>query len=267
MVEDVRSRNIQSTIVIVDEDETPIQNNNDNKDLGMLKVDELSKKKSISRKKRNNMQKKNLSTELTDTNKEVVEEVLATEQSVKPSQGEDLLSKNEDKEKLDIQEKLKKSIKRTSRANQPIEFTDSAFGFPLPPPSQSTLVMLDYRFPVHVERAIYRLSHLKLANPKRSLREQVLLSNFMYAYLNLVDHTLHLEQQNMSSEDGDQMERDDDEEEEMTDTDEKDMIFGESNIADDDDLIPEEANGDSIGINLDMDGLHRKQHHQSGIEV
>lgn len=96
---------------------------------------------------------------------------------------------------LEVQEKLKKSIKRTSRANQPIEFTDSAFGFPLPPPSQSTLVMLDYRFPVHVERAIYRLSHLKLANPKRSLREQVLLSNFMYAYLNLVDHTLHLEQQ------------------------------------------------------------------------
>lgn len=95
---------------------------------------------------------------------------------------------------LEVQDRLKKSIKRTSRANQPIEFTDSAFGFPLPPPSHSTLVMIDYRFPVHVERAIYRLSHLKLANPKRSLREQVLLSNFMYAYLNLVDHTLHLEQ-------------------------------------------------------------------------
>lgn len=100
---------------------------------------------------------------------------------------------------LEVQERLKKSIKRTSRANQPIEFTDSAFGFPLPPPSHSTLVMIDYRFPVHVERAIYRLSHLKLANPKRSLREQVLLSNFMYAYLNLVDHTLHLEQ--MTTED------------------------------------------------------------------
>lgn len=96
---------------------------------------------------------------------------------------------------LEVQEKLKKAIRRTSRANQPIEFTDSTFGFPLPPPSHSTLVMIDYRFPVHVERAIYRLSHLKLANPKRSLREQVLLSNFMYAYLNLVDHTLHLEQQ------------------------------------------------------------------------
>lgn len=102
---------------------------------------------------------------------------------------------------LEVQEKIKKSIRRTSKANQPIEFTDSAFGFPLPPPSNSTLVMLDYRFPVHVERAIYRLSHLKLANPKRSLREQVLLSNFMYAYLNLVDHTLHLEQQ-MTLDDG-----------------------------------------------------------------
>lgn len=200
----------------------------------------------------------------------MVEEVPAADQSIKPSPEDEVASKNEDKEKLDIQEKLKKSIKRTSRANQPIEFTDSAFGFPLPPPSQSTLVMLDYRFPVHVERAIYRLSHLKLANPKRSLREQVLLSNFMYAYLNLVDHTLHLEQQNMSSEDGDQMERDEEEEEEMTDTDEKDMIFGESSIADEDDIMPEEANGDSIGINLDMAGmdvLHRKQHHHSGIEV
>ncbi|KAM9927010.1 hypothetical protein OXX59_002825 [Metschnikowia pulcherrima] len=104
------------------------------------------------------------------------------------------------KSTLEVQEKLKKSIKRYSRPNQPIEFTDSAFGFPLPPPSSSTLVMIDYRFPVHVERAIYRLSHLKLANPKRSLREQVILSNFMYAYLNLVDHTLHLEQQMTSDE-------------------------------------------------------------------
>lgn len=95
----------------------------------------------------------------------------------------------------EVQDKLKKSIRRTSKANQPLEFTDSAFGFPLPPPSPSTLIMIDYRFPLHVERAIYRLSHLKLANPKRSLREQVLLSNFMYAYLNLVDHTLHIEQQ------------------------------------------------------------------------
>ena len=70
---------------------------------------------------------------------------------------------------------------------------DSAFGFPLPPVSNASLVMLDHRFPVHVERAIYRLSHLKLADPKRPLRQQVLLSNFMYSYLNLVNHTLWIQ--------------------------------------------------------------------------
>ncbi|KAK9332934.1 hypothetical protein V1520DRAFT_367437 [Lipomyces starkeyi] len=43
------------------------------------------------------------------------------------------------------------------------------------------------RFPLHVERAIYRLSHLKLANPRRPLCQQVLLSNFMYSYLELIN--------------------------------------------------------------------------------
>ncbi|CAN3502261.1 hypothetical protein DICA1_E06282 [Diutina catenulata] len=145
-------------------------------------------------------------------------------------------SDDQDEEKplqstLEVQEKLRKSIKRTSKANQPIEFTDSAFGFPLPPPSHSTLVMLDYRFPVHVERAIYRLSHLKLANPKRSLREQVLLSNFMYAYLNLVDHTLHLEQQ-MNSDDADDDEK----------------LFGDSELGD---TFTEEDESESIPLDLD----------------
>jgi len=95
-------------------------------------------------------------------------------------------------------EALKRSLKvsrHNTRANQPLEMRDSAFGFPLPPVSKSTLVMLDYRFPIHVERAVYRLSHLKLADPKRPLYQQVLLSNFMYAYLNLVNHTLYLQQQ------------------------------------------------------------------------
>ena len=54
--------------------------------------------------------------------------------------------------------------------------------------------MFDYRLNINVERAIYRLSHLKLSDPKRELRQQVLLSNFMYAYLNLVNHTLYMEQ-------------------------------------------------------------------------
>ncbi|KAJ6621406.1 hypothetical protein B0H10DRAFT_2163198 [Mycena sp. CBHHK59/15] len=39
------------------------------------------------------------------------------------------------------------------------------------------------RYPIHVERAIYRLSHIKLANPRRPLYEQVLISNLMFWYL------------------------------------------------------------------------------------
>ena len=37
-----------------------------------------------------------------------------------------------------------------------------------------------YRLPIHVERAVYRLSHIKLANPRRPLYEQVLISNLMF---------------------------------------------------------------------------------------
>ncbi len=39
------------------------------------------------------------------------------------------------------------------------------------------------RFPILEERAIYRMAHIKLANPRRALYSQVLLSNFMYSYL------------------------------------------------------------------------------------
>ncbi|KAG7109869.1 Protein zds1 like protein [Verticillium longisporum] len=42
------------------------------------------------------------------------------------------------------------------------------------------------RFPLLEERAIYRMAHIKLANPRRSLSSQVLLSNFMYNYLAIV---------------------------------------------------------------------------------
>ena len=109
-------------------------------------------------------------------------------------------TKDEKTENNESTELIKQSLKKTldenekpTKPNQPLEMRDSAFGFPLPPVSQSTLVMLDHRFPVHVERAIYRLSHLKLADPKRPLRQQVLLSNFMYSYLNLVNHTLWIQ--------------------------------------------------------------------------
>ncbi|KAL1960342.1 hypothetical protein VTO42DRAFT_8302 [Malbranchea cinnamomea] len=45
---------------------------------------------------------------------------------------------------------------------------------------------IDYnwtRFSMIEERAIYRMAHIKLANPRRPLLSQVLLSNFMYSYL------------------------------------------------------------------------------------
>ena len=51
---------------------------------------------------------------------------------------------------------------------------------PLPKPD------IDYnwtRFSILEERAIYRMAHIKLANPRRALYSQVLLSNFMYSYL------------------------------------------------------------------------------------
>lgn len=90
-------------------------------------------------------------------------------------------------------------VKRPDRPNAPIQFTDSAFGFPLPMLTVSTVIMFDHRLGINVERAIYRLSHLKLSDPKRELRQQVLLSNFMYSYLNLVNHTLYMEQANSNN--------------------------------------------------------------------
>ena len=54
------------------------------------------------------------------------------------------------------------------------------------PPQRILKPDIDYswtRFSILEERAIYRLAHLKLANPRRALHSQVLLSNFMYSYL------------------------------------------------------------------------------------
>ncbi|KAL0095430.1 hypothetical protein J3Q64DRAFT_1713046 [Phycomyces blakesleeanus] len=42
------------------------------------------------------------------------------------------------------------------------------------------------RLPIHIERAVYRLSHIKLANPRRPLKEQVLISNLMFWYLSII---------------------------------------------------------------------------------
>ena len=54
------------------------------------------------------------------------------------------------------------------------------------PPPRTMKPDIDYnwtRFSILEERAIYRMAHIKLANPKRALYSQVLLSNFMYSYL------------------------------------------------------------------------------------
>lgn len=54
------------------------------------------------------------------------------------------------------------------------------------PPSRPLRPDIDFpwsRFTIIEERAIYRMAHIKLANPRRSLHSQVLLSNFMYSYL------------------------------------------------------------------------------------
>ncbi|KAF7723092.1 hypothetical protein EC973_002376 [Apophysomyces ossiformis] len=44
-----------------------------------------------------------------------------------------------------------------------------------------------YRLPLHIERGIYRLSHMKLSNPRRPLREQVMISNLMFWYLSIIN--------------------------------------------------------------------------------
>ncbi|OLY80031.1 Protein zds1 [Smittium mucronatum] len=43
------------------------------------------------------------------------------------------------------------------------------------------------RYPLHVERAIYQLAGIKLSDPKRPLHQQVLLSNMMYWYFDLIN--------------------------------------------------------------------------------
>ena len=51
------------------------------------------------------------------------------------------------------------------------------------PPLKLQKPDVDYhwtRFPIIEERAIYRMAHIKLANPRRALHSQVLLSNFMW---------------------------------------------------------------------------------------
>ncbi|KAI9435321.1 hypothetical protein H4582DRAFT_1855222 [Lactarius indigo] len=66
----------------------------------------------------------------------------------------------------------------------------------VPPTSPQPPGVNNYsRYPIHVERAIYRLSHIKLANPRRALYEQVLISNLMFWYLGVINKTQQTQQQ------------------------------------------------------------------------
>ncbi|KAF8141840.1 hypothetical protein EV363DRAFT_1468092 [Boletus edulis] len=65
----------------------------------------------------------------------------------------------------------------------------SSKGLPTSPSPQPGLQGPYARYPIHVERAIYRLSHIKLANPRRPLYEQVLISNLMFWYLGVINKT------------------------------------------------------------------------------
>ncbi|RDW93355.1 putative telomere silencing protein Zds1 [Aspergillus mulundensis] len=65
----------------------------------------------------------------------------------------------------------KKSLSRTLSPDPPVRILQPDVDYPWT------------RFSILEERAIYRMAHIKLANPRRALYSQVLLSNFMYSYL------------------------------------------------------------------------------------
>ncbi len=78
--------------------------------------------------------------------------------------------------------KEEKEKERSTKKNSLLHVPDEPVYKPLQPD-------VDYnwtRFPLLEERAIYRMAHIKLANPRRPLLSQVLLSNFMYSYLAIV---------------------------------------------------------------------------------
>lgn len=78
--------------------------------------------------------------------------------------------------------KKKEEKERNSKKTQHLKVPEEPVYKPLVPD-------VDYhwsRFPLLEERAIYRMAHIKLANPRRPLHSQVLLSNFMYSYLAIV---------------------------------------------------------------------------------
>lgn len=114
-----------------------------------------------------------------------------------------------DRESLKLEEERKKESQRKSTGSDTKKEKDGLFsslfsgvkkhkadkdsskkfanrGLSPEPPYRELKPDVDYnwtRFTILEERAIYRMAHIKLANPRRALYSQVLLSNFMYSYL------------------------------------------------------------------------------------
>ena len=75
---------------------------------------------------------------------------------------------------------------KKSKAEKETHKRQHSRGLSPEPPHKVLKPDIDYnwtRFSILEERAIYRMAHIKLANPRRALYSQVLLSNFMYSYL------------------------------------------------------------------------------------
>ncbi|QRV74321.1 hypothetical protein RhiJN_02335 [Ceratobasidium sp. AG-Ba] len=70
-----------------------------------------------------------------------------------------------------------------SKSKSPVPSSQTSPGPVIQPSANGTYA----RYPIHVERAVYRLSHIKLANPRRPLYEQVLISNLMFWYLGVIN--------------------------------------------------------------------------------
>ncbi|KAK2848490.1 hypothetical protein FQN49_005672, partial [Arthroderma sp. PD_2] len=114
------------------------------------------------------------------------------DEETRPARKENLRKSSSPPPKKEKEPSLFSSIfgggkKKSSHDSYSRKHSRSRARSPSPDPKYHNLKAdVDYnwtRFSIMEERAIYRMAHLKLANPRRALYSQVLLSNFMYSYL------------------------------------------------------------------------------------
>ncbi|KAI8598427.1 hypothetical protein EDD21DRAFT_188217 [Dissophora ornata] len=81
---------------------------------------------------------------------------------------------------------------KSSKAQSTSAESGAPSSFPGQMPIQGDRLNDPSRMPINIERAVYRLSHVKLANPRRPLHEQVLISNMMFWYLGVIQQQQQL---------------------------------------------------------------------------